>query len=49
MKDNWTEPPVAQAAEALEKMNGSELLGQTISVDWAFVKSEKSAKAKGRR
>mmetsp|Transcript_5660 Transcript_5660/g.8600 ORF Transcript_5660/g.8600 Transcript_5660/m.8600 type:complete len:145 (-) Transcript_5660:120-554(-) len=25
------------AAEAIDKMNGQELLGQTVTVDWAFV------------
>lgn len=36
-----------QASEALEKMNGAEVLGQTLSVDWAFVKD--SAPKRGRR
>mmetsp|Transcript_48372 Transcript_48372/g.109901 ORF Transcript_48372/g.109901 Transcript_48372/m.109901 type:complete len:153 (+) Transcript_48372:49-507(+) len=30
-----------EAAEALEKMNGADILGQTISVDWAFIKTDK--------
>jgi RNA-binding protein 8A len=26
-----------EAAEAISEMNGKELLGQTIGVDWAFI------------
>lgn len=35
------------ALEALETLNGTEFLGQTISVDWTFIKGPQ--KNKGRR
>lgn len=31
-----------EAQQAIASLNGSELLGQTIQVDWAFIKHPKS-------
>jgi len=39
-----------EALAAKEDLDGSEILGQTISVDWAFVKgARKTGKSKSRR
>lgn len=38
------------ALEALEALNGSDILGQTINVDWAFIKGPlKSRRSRGGR
>ncbi|XP_030763435.1 RNA-binding protein 8A [Sitophilus oryzae] len=38
-----------EAASAREALNGSTLLGQTVGVDWCFVKGAKKSKKKSRR
>ncbi|VEN40477.1 unnamed protein product [Callosobruchus maculatus] len=38
-----------EAAMAREALNGSSLLGQTIGVDWCFVKAPKKGKKRSRR
>ena len=40
---------VKEAKTALEALNGADLLGQEISVDWSFVKSNKSGHRRSRR
>ena len=38
------------ASEAIKELNGTDLLGQAISVDWAFTKDPKgSGGGRGRR
>jgi len=37
------------AAAALEHLNGSEILGQTVSIDWAFIKGPLKSRHRGGR